>query len=57
MHGRISEPAMGPYPPRVALAPCMSPNQSAIGQRRWGFYTVRDGVDPGHSLFHVVLEL
>ena len=51
MHGRMSEPAMGPYPPRDALALCTSPNLSAIGQRRWGFHTVRGGVDSGEYRF------
>ena len=40
---------MGPYPPRVALVVCTSPNQSVIGQRRWGFHTLRAGVDPGED--------
>ena len=51
MRGRISEPAVGRYPPRVALALCTSPNQAAIGQQRWGFDTVRGGVDPGEDRF------
>ena len=29
----------------------LSPNQSAIGQRRWGVHTVRGGVDPGEHRF------
>ena len=53
MHGRISGPAMGPYPPRVAQALCPSPNHSAIGQRRWDFHTVRGGVYPGENRFHL----
>ena len=36
MHGGMSKPAMGPYPPRDALALRTSPNQSATDQRRWG---------------------
>ena len=29
----------------------MSPSQSAIGQRGWGFQTVRSGIDPGDLRF------
>ena len=35
---RISDPGMGPYPPRVALAP-RTPS--------WGFHIVRGGIEPG----------
>ena len=45
------KPTLGPYPPRVALAVGTSPNRSAIGQWRWGFHTVRGGVDPGEHRF------
>ena len=58
MHGRMSEPAMGAYTARVGPALCPSPNQSGIGQRHWGFHTVR-GVDPGEHRFRsrgVVVE-
>ena len=47
----FSEPTLGPYPPRVALAVCLSPSRSAIGQRRWGFHTVQGRVDPGEHRF------
>ena len=38
MHGRIPDPGMAPYPPRVALA---------LRTLGWGFNTVRSGIDPG----------
>ena len=40
---RKCPPLMGLYPPTTAL---WSSNQSAIGQRDWGFLTVQGGVDP-----------
>ena len=40
MDGRIYDAGMGPYPAWVALA---TPS--------WGFYTVRDGSDPGVHRF------
>ena len=61
MHGRISDPGMGTYPPLVqrdlgigprgssrrALAPYhMSPSQSEITQWGWGFHTLRGSIDP-----------
>ena len=51
MHGRISEPTMGPYPPRVALALCTGANQPAISQRGQGLHAARGGVDPGEHRF------
>ena len=68
MHGRISDPGMGTYPPLVqrdlgigprgssrrALAPChMSPSQSEITQWGWGFHTLRSGIDPGDLRFRL----
>ena len=52
MYGRISDPGMGVYRPRVVLALFSSPRQSAIGRRGWGFRTVRGGFDPGDHGFH-----
>ena len=51
MYGMVSNPGMGNYPPRGALALCTIPSQSAIGQWGWGFHTVRDGFDPGDLRF------
>ena len=42
---------MGPYPPRVVLDRCTSPNQSAIGRWDWGFHVVRGGVNLGECRF------
>ena len=42
---------MGPFSLRVALALCISPKQSAIGQRHWGLYIVRGGINPGEHGF------
>ena len=50
-YGRISNPGMGTYPPRGALALCTIPSQSAIAQCGWGFHTVRGGFDPGDHRF------
>ena len=47
----ISDPGMGTYPPRGALAPCTSASQSPIGQLGWGFHTVRGGFDPRDNRF------
>ena len=51
MYGGISNPVMGPYRPRVALALFSSPSQSAIGQLDWSFHTMRDGFDTGDHRF------
>ena len=48
--GRISDPGMGPYPLR-ARRNSTKLSQSAIGRWRWGFHTVRGGVDPGDHFF------
>ena len=40
-----------PYPPRVALTLYTSPNQSAFGDRCWGFHTVRGGIDFAEHCF------
>ena len=42
MYGRIYDPGMGSYPPRVSLA---------LRTPGWGFHTVGDGVDPGDHRF------
>ena len=42
IYGRIYEPGMGPYPPRVA------PAKRTPG---WGFHTVRIGIDPDDHRF------
>ena len=42
----ISEPGMGPYPLRVALAP-----RTQADHCGWGFHTVRGGIDPGDHRF------
>ena len=44
MHGRISDPGRGLYPPRLALA---------LRTPGWGFHTVRGGIDPGERRFHL----
>ena len=41
--GKTSNPWIGPYPYRVALA---------LQTPGWGFYTVRGGVDPGERCFY-----
>ena len=51
MYGRISDSVMRIYPPRVTLALCRSPSQSAIGQWGSGFHTVRSGSDPVDHCF------
>ena len=49
MHGGNSDPGMGSYRPRLALAFFSIPSQSAIGQWGWGFHAVRGGFHPaGH---------
>ena len=47
MYQDISDPGIGSYRPRVALALFSSPSQSAISRWGWGFHTVRGGFDPG----------
>ena len=56
MYGSISDPGMGTYPLRGALALCTIPSESAVGQWDWGFHTVPGGFDPGDHCFrpHVV---
>ena len=51
IYGGIPDPGMRSYRPRVALALCSNLSQSAIGQRGWGFHTVRGGFDPGDHRF------
>ena len=49
MCGGISDPRMGPYPPRAVLA---------LGTPGWGLPNVRSGTQPGDRLFRPgVLEL
>ena len=47
----LSDPGMGHYRPRVALALFSSPIRSAMGRWSWGFHTVRSGVDPEINIF------
>ena len=56
MYGEISDPGMKPCRPQVSLALFLSPSQSAIGGRDWGFHTARGGFDSGDRSFrrHVV---
>ena len=42
MYGMISDPRIGYYPPRVALA---------LRTPGWGFHTVLGGIDPGDHRF------
>ena len=51
MYRGISDPGMGSYRPRGALALRAIPNQSTIGLWGWGFHTVRGGFDPGDYRF------
>ena len=51
MYGEISDPGMRPCRPQVSLALFLSPSQSAIGGRDWGFHTVRSGIDLGYLHF------
>ena len=51
MYGRISDPGIGTYPFRGALALCTILNQSVIGQWGWGFPTTWGGGDPAGHLF------
>ena len=37
MYGRIFDPEMGPYPPRVRGTSIMDPSQPAISPWGWGF--------------------
>ena len=51
MYGTISDPGMGHYSSRVALAPRTPANQQSsicVG----GFHTVRGGIDQGSHRFH-----
>ena len=50
MCGRIYDPGMRPYPPRVRRK-STNPSQSAIDQWGWGRHTVRGGIDPRDQLF------
>ena len=50
MCGRIYDPGMRPYPPRVRRT-STNPSQSAIGQCGWDIHTVRGGIDPGDHHF------
>ena len=51
MYGRCSDPVMRCYRPRVAPALRSIPSQKAIGQRDWGFLTVRGCSDTGDQCF------
>ena len=51
MYGRRSDPVMTCYRHRVAPALRSIPSQKAIGQRDWGFLTVRGGFDPEDHRF------
>ena len=42
MYGRVFDPGIGTYLPRVALA---------LRTPGWGFHTVRGGIDPGNHRF------
>ena len=42
MEGFISDPGLGPYPPRMALA---------LRTPGWGLHTVRGGIDPAGQGF------
>ena len=60
---------MGTYPPSLGAAgpwrcpekqvlqraDSMSPSQSAVTQRGWGFHTLRGGIDPGICVFDPML--
>ena len=50
MCGKIYDPGMRPYPPRVRRK-STNPSQSAIDQWGWGRHTVRGGIDPRDQLF------
>ena len=51
MYGGISDPGMGHWRPRVALALFSSPSQSVISRQDWGFHTARGGFDSGDRRF------
>ena len=50
MYGRMSDPEMTSYPPRVVVA-LRTPGWASSSQWCWGFYTVRSGIDSGDHHF------
>ena len=50
MYGKMSDPGMGPLSSPSA-ANFKIPSQSAIGRWRWGFHTMRGGIDLGDHRF------
>ena len=51
MYGRIGDPEMTSYPPRVALGLRRAGWGLARSQWGWGFHTVLFGIDPGDHRF------
>ena len=50
--GRVSDPEVGSYPPRVRrLALRTSANLRSINHWGWGFHTVRDSINAGDHRF------
>lgn len=50
-YGGVSDPGMGHYRPRVAMALFSRPHQSAIARWGWSFHTVREGINLGDHCF------
>ena len=51
MHGRISDPEVGPIVPGWRWLYSRGPSQSAIGGWGSGFHAVQGGIDPGDNRF------